>query len=104
MESSWETNLVRQLQRYKRYPSEALSRKEEGIVLLSFSIDRSGHVLAHRIARSSGHPDLDNEVMDMIMRAEPLPAFPANMSASAARPHRPHPLFHALTRTFAVIW
>ena len=78
--SSWETSVVRHLQRYKRYPSEALSRSEEGIVLLSFSIDRSGHVLARHIARSSGHPDLDNEVMDMIMRAEPLPAFPASMS------------------------
>ena len=77
--SSWESSLVRHLQRYKRYPSEALSRSEEGIVLLSFSIDRNGHVLARHIARSSGHPDLDNEVMDMIMRAEPLPAFPTNM-------------------------
>jgi periplasmic protein TonB len=77
--SSWESSVVRHLQRYKRYPSEALSRSEEGIVLLSFSIDRSGHVLARHIARSSGHADLDNEVMDMIIRAEPLPAFPANM-------------------------
>jgi TonB family protein len=49
------------------------------VVLLSFSLDRNGHVLAHHIARSSGYADLDNEVMDMIMRAEPLPAFPANM-------------------------
>jgi TonB family protein len=78
--STWESSLVRHLQRYKRYPSEALSRSEEGIVLLSFSIDRDGHVLARRIARSSGYADLDSEVMDMIMRAEPLPAFPANMS------------------------
>jgi protein TonB len=77
--SSWESSLVKHLQRYKRYPSEALSRSEEGIVLLSFSIDRGGHVLAHHIARSSGHPVLDAEVMDMIMRAQPLPAFPANM-------------------------
>ena len=37
----------RQLQRFKRYPVSAQSRKEEGVVLLSFSLDRSGHVLAH---------------------------------------------------------
>jgi protein TonB len=49
------------------------------VVLLSFSLDRNGHVLAHHIARSSGYANLDNEVMDMIRRAEPLPAFPANM-------------------------
>jgi periplasmic protein TonB len=79
IEPSWQTSLVRQLQRYKRYPSEAQSRNEQGVVLLSFSLDRDGHVLSHRIARSSGFADLDNEVMAMIMRAEPLPAFPASM-------------------------
>ena len=80
IEPSWQSSLLRQLQRNKRYPSEAQSRSEEGVVLLSFSLDRTGHVLAHSIARSSGFADLDNEVMAMIMRAEPLPAFPASMS------------------------
>jgi protein TonB len=75
----WQTNLMRQLQRFKRYPASAQARKEEGVVLLSFSLDRSGHVLAHSIARSSGHADLDDEVMAMIMRAEPLPPFPETM-------------------------
>ncbi len=79
IEPSWQSSLVRQLQRFKRYPSEAQSRSEEGVVLLSFSLDRSGHVLAHHILRSSGFADLDNEVMAMIKRAEPLPAFPASM-------------------------
>ncbi len=79
IETSWQTSLVRQLQRYKRYPAEAQSRNEQGVVLLSFSLDRTGHVLAHSIARSSGYADLDNEVMAMIVRAEPLPPFPASM-------------------------
>ncbi|MGA8652553.1 MAG: TonB family protein [Xanthobacteraceae bacterium] len=79
VEQSWQTSLLRQLQRFKRYPATAQSRKEEGVVLLSFSLDRSGHVLAHSITHSSGHADLDNEVMAMIMRAEPLPPFPDSM-------------------------
>jgi periplasmic protein TonB len=79
VEPSWQSSLVRQLQRYKRYPSEAQARNEEGVVVLSFSLDRRGRVLAHRIAHSSGFSDLDNEVMAMIMRAEPLPPFPASM-------------------------
>ena len=33
-DSSWERNLVEHLRRHKRYPSEALSRREEGTVLL----------------------------------------------------------------------
>jgi periplasmic protein TonB len=80
IEPSWQSSLVRHLQRYKRYPSEAQARSEQGVVLLSFSIDRSGHVLARHIARSSGFADLDEEVMAMITRAEPLPAFPASMT------------------------
>jgi len=80
IEPSWQSSLVRHLQRYKRYPNEAQSRNEQGVVLLSFSMDRSGHVLAHSIARSSGFADLDAEVVAMILRADPLPAFPATMT------------------------
>jgi protein TonB len=79
IEPSWQTALVRHLQQYKRYPSDAQSRGEEGIVLLSFSIDRTGHVLARQIVRSSGYRELDNEVMSMVERAQPLPAFPPSM-------------------------
>lgn len=79
VESSWQTGLVKHLQQYKRYPSEAQSRGEEGVVLLSFSVDRSGHVLERHVVHSSGHPELDDEVMSMIQRAEPLPPFPASM-------------------------
>ena len=79
IEPSWQTSLVRQLQRFKRYPAGSQARNEQGVVLLSFSLDRAGHVLAHSIAKSSGYADLDNEVMAMIMRAEPLPPFPASM-------------------------
>ena len=76
---SWQAGLVRHLQRYKRYPGEAQSRGEEGVVLLAFSVDRNGHLLSRRILRSSGHPDLDEEVMAMIERAQPLPPFPPTM-------------------------
>jgi periplasmic protein TonB len=79
IEPSWEATLVKRLQHYKRYPSAAQSHNEQGVVMLSFSLDRNGHVLAHSIARSSGYRELDEEVMAMIMRAEPLPPFPASM-------------------------
>ena len=79
IEPSWQTALVRHLQQYKRYPSDAQSRGEDGVVMLSFTVDRTGRVLARQIARSSGHRELDNEVMSMIERAQPLPPFPATM-------------------------
>jgi protein TonB len=79
IEPSWQTALVRHLQQYKRYPSDAQSRGEDGVVLLSFTVDRTGHVLARQIVHSSGHRELDNEVMSMVERAQPLPPFPPSM-------------------------
>jgi periplasmic protein TonB len=79
VEPSWQTALVRHLQQYKRYPTGAQSRGEQGVVELSFTVDRNGRVLDREIARSSGHRELDNEVMSMIERAQPLPPFPASM-------------------------
>jgi len=79
VEPSWETGLVRHLQQFKRYPGAAQERGEEGIVLLSFSVDRAGRVLTRRVLRSSGYPALDDEVMTMIERAQPLPPFPPSM-------------------------
>ncbi|HEX4408492.1 MAG TPA: energy transducer TonB [Xanthobacteraceae bacterium] len=82
IDTSWESTLTRRLQHFKRYPGGAQSRGEEGVVLLGFVIDRSGHVLEHQIVKSSGFPDLDAEVSSLIKRADPLPAFPPTMTAS----------------------
>ena len=79
IEPSWQSALVRHLQRYKRYPGDARSRGEEGVVELSFTVDRTGHVLNREIVHSSGHSELDSEVMSMIERAQPLPPFPESM-------------------------
>jgi periplasmic protein TonB len=42
---SWQADLVRHLQQYKRYPPGAQAKHEQGVVLLGFSVDRSGRVL-----------------------------------------------------------
>jgi periplasmic protein TonB len=80
IEATWRDRLIAHLQRFKRYPSSAESRGEQGVVVLGFSIDRNGRVLAHHVVRSSGYSTLDGEVMEMIERAQPLPAFPASMT------------------------
>jgi len=76
---SWETAVVRRLEQYKRYPSEAQARRVEGVVTLNFRVNRDGRVLAREIVRSSGHSELDKEVISMIERAQPLPPFPPSM-------------------------
>ena len=77
--ASWRDLVLARLQQNKRYPASAESRREQGVVTLSFSVDRGGRVLARSIARSSGVASLDEEVLAMVQRAQPLPAFPPAM-------------------------
>jgi len=77
---SWLTAVSKRLQQFKRYPSKA--HDELGVVSITFTVDRTGHVLAHEISQSSGHPALDAEVSSMIERAQPLPPFPDSMTQS----------------------
>ena len=80
IDPSWTTLLFKQLQRFKNYPSGARARNEQGVVMLTFTVDRDGHVLSRQIVTGSGYADLDAEVLTMLERAQPLPAFPASMT------------------------
>ena len=73
---NWKSRLVAQLERNKRYPSEAQARGDQGIVQLAFSVDRSGGVHHARIVRSSGSNALDQATLAMLERAAPLPPPP----------------------------
>lgn len=72
----WKTELVARLERYKRYPGEAQARGDQGVAQLAFSVDRSGGVHNAHIVRSSGSSLLDRATLDLIARAQPLPAPP----------------------------
>jgi periplasmic protein TonB len=76
---SWVNLLFSHLLRYRQYPRLAQERREEGVVTLSFTMDRNGHVLSRCVARSSGYAALDAEALAMIDRAQPLPAFPPSI-------------------------
>ena len=73
---NWKSALVSQLERYKRYPSQAQARGEYGVAQLAFSVDRSGGVHNARIVRSSGSSALDSATLDLVARAQPLPPPP----------------------------
>jgi protein TonB len=75
----WQRVLVAHLERNKRYPP-GLHSVAEGVPLLEFTIDRTGHVLSSRIARSSGSTALDRETLALIRRAEPLPRPPDELN------------------------
>ena len=80
IDPSWESLLLRHLEEFKNYPLAARRRGEQGVALLAFSIDRNGHVTSRRIVKSSGYADLDAEVLALVERAEPMPAFPPSMT------------------------
>jgi periplasmic protein TonB len=78
----WKSQLVAQLERNKRYPSEAQSRGDQGVVRLAFSIDRSGGVHNARIVGSSGSSALDQATLSLVARASPLPPPPPEVSGA----------------------
>jgi protein TonB len=67
------------LESHKRYPDSARQRGEEGRAVLRFAVDRSGRVLDFAVAQSSGYPDIDAAIEEM-MRGATLPPFPAGMT------------------------
>jgi periplasmic protein TonB len=64
--------LEAQIQRALRYPGLAQARRQQGVVLLHFTMDREGNVLTADIRKSSDFVLLDQESLDLIHRAEPL--------------------------------
>jgi protein TonB len=77
---TWKTQIVALLERNKRYPPEAQSRREHGVAQIFFSLDRMGRVIDSRVVRSSGAQALDEEALALLHRAQPFPAPPAELS------------------------
>jgi periplasmic protein TonB len=93
---TWEGLLLGRLQRFKRYPNAARTRKQQGTPLLHFTMDRSGKVLSAKIMRSSGYAVLDGEALALVRRAEPLPPPPPEVPGDPVE--RVVPLEFSLTR------
>nr|WP_086493836.1 energy transducer TonB [Novosphingobium panipatense] len=77
-DASWEALLLAHLEKYRRYPAAARSRREEGVAFVTFRMNRGGKVLSASLARSSGSIFLDRAALETIRRAQPLPAIPAD--------------------------
>ncbi|MCW5735487.1 MAG: energy transducer TonB [Enhydrobacter sp.] len=73
---TWRGLLLRHLERHKRYPAEAQRQRQEGMVYVRFTLSRDGRVLSARMERPSGVASLDQEGLDLLQRAQPMPPFP----------------------------
>lgn len=86
--AKWRSRLMAHLERRKKYPSAARSRGEQGTAYVRFSIDANGNVLSASLARSSGFPELDSEVVALVRRASPVPAPPPGENRTITAPVR----------------
>lgn len=66
----------RWVNRFRKYPDEAVQQKQEGTVGLGFKFSRDGTVLDAWIEKSSGFPLLDQAALAMIRAASPIPKVP----------------------------
>jgi periplasmic protein TonB len=81
--ASYRQKVAAHLQRFKQYPPAAKAAGQQGTARVSFTLSRTGAVLSASLGGSSGHPALDAETLAMVRRAQPFPAFPADVKQSS---------------------
>jgi periplasmic protein TonB len=71
---TWQKELVAHLDKHKRYPAERSQQTAE--IVVSFSLDRMGHVLSTRIVKGSGDAAFDEAALAMVRKSDPVPQPP----------------------------
>lgn len=74
LRATWQKELMAHLDRHKRYPSEREQKSAE--IVVSFALDRMGHVLSTGIVKGSGDAAFDEAALAMIRRSDPVPQPP----------------------------
>jgi protein TonB len=78
--ATWQAQLLAWLERHKRYPRVAQEQRQQGTAQLRFTLDREGRVLSYRLDKGSGFALLDEEVVELIQRAAPVPPPPPEVT------------------------
>ncbi|WEK31111.1 MAG: energy transducer TonB [Candidatus Pseudomonas phytovorans] len=76
---TWQSDLLRHLAKYKRYPEDARRRGLQGINRLRFVVDAEGKVVSYAMAGGSGSAALDRATLEMIRRAGTVPKPPPEL-------------------------
>jgi TonB family protein len=72
--ATWQKELIAHLDRHKRYPAERSQKSAE--ILISFVLDRTGHVLSASIVKGSGDRAFDEAALAMVRGSDPVPPPP----------------------------
>jgi len=73
---SYQMELVRLIEKGKRYPLFAKLRNMSGVVVVGFTLGAEGRASDIEVIRSSDQKILDREALDTIRRVSPFPPFP----------------------------
>jgi TonB family protein len=74
MRVTWQKELIAHLDKHKRYPAERSQKSAE--IVVSFELDRMGHVLSASIVKGSGDAAFDQAALAMVRRSDPVPQPP----------------------------
>jgi protein TonB len=74
MRAAWQKELIAHLDKHKRYPAQRSQESAE--ILVSFALDRMGHVLSTSIVKGSGDAAFDEAALAMVRRSDPVPQPP----------------------------
>jgi protein TonB len=77
--AAFQDALYDRLGRYQIYPKEASQQQLQGLVLVTFVMDRDGTVLNVSVKRTSGETILDKAAVETILKAQPLPRIPPQL-------------------------
>lgn len=72
-------SISKEIKRYQKYPPLAQRRGWEGTAEVHLQIAADGKVTGIRLGKSSGRSVLDEEALNMVRRASPLPQAPQNL-------------------------
>jgi TonB family protein len=72
--ATYRKELVAYIGRHKRYPDGKGPRNTD--IMVTFTMDRMGHVLSTSIIKSSGDPAFDEAALAMVRRSDPVPQPP----------------------------
>lgn len=73
----------REIKRYQKYPTSAQRRGWEGTAEVLLQIGADGYVTRIDLGKSSGHAVLDEEALNIVRRASPLPQAPLDLRGRA---------------------
>jgi periplasmic protein TonB len=76
--ATWQKELIAHLDKHKRYPAERSQKSAQ--ILISFVLDRMGHVVSTGIVKGSGDAAFDQAALSMLRRSDPVPPPPPDIA------------------------